>query len=151
MDIPDVEPVAVEGRIRIPYRWPAGKAGGRFLAALRDESRLLGQRCPKCARVAVPPRPRCLSCGAVADEWVPVGPEGELVSWTVARGGPAPVAWGLVRLDGADTGVLHRLLDVAPEALKSGMRMRAVLDGRRTGQITDIAGFAPAGGATCNR
>lgn len=152
MNLSDVEPVAVEGRIRIPYRWPAGRVGGRFLSALRDQGRILGLRCPQCRHVAVPPRPRCLACRVPSDDWVAVGPEGEVVSWTVARGSAPPRTWVLVRLDGADTALAHVLLDTDPASVRCGLRVRAVLADPRAGQITDIAGFRPAaGGDACAR
>jgi uncharacterized OB-fold protein len=48
----------------------------------------------------------------------------------------------LVKLDGADTVLLHRLIDLSgsPEI---GMRVRAVLAEGRTGSIFDVEGFAP--------
>lgn len=127
--------VIVEGKIKIPYRWPAGRAGGRFLALLRDEGRLVGLRCPKCRRVSVPPKSRCLTCRVSGEEWVPVGPAGEVTTWTVS----GDRVFALVRLDGADTALLHILLDV--KAPRTGMRVTAVLAEKRTGEITDLKGF----------
>jgi uncharacterized OB-fold protein len=71
------------------------------------------------------------------------------VSWTVARVDvddrplDPPVLAGLVRLDGADTVLLHRLVgfDAEPEV---GARVRAVLTDARAGSILDVDGFAPA-------
>ncbi|MBI5367077.1 MAG: OB-fold domain-containing protein [Planctomycetes bacterium] len=140
-----IEPRAVEGRIRIPYRWPAGRTAGAFLARLRDEGRLYGLRCPRCKQVAVPPRPRCLACRVPSEDWVAVGPEGELLSWTTAPAAPARPAevWALVRLDGADTALFHRLLDVPPDRLRVGLRVRADVASPtvRRGAITDLIGF----------
>jgi uncharacterized OB-fold protein len=142
----DVTPLAVEGRIKIPYRWPAGRVGGRFLRALRDEGRLLGLRCEACGLVAVPPRPLCPSCRAglrdAADEaWIDVGPRGTVTTHTVRRGGSGQEVLALVQLDGADTALLHRLLDVPVGAARSGMRVVAVLAEERVGAIGDLAGF----------
>ena len=117
----DVEPVLVEGRIKIPYRWPAGRVGGRFLEVLRKEGRFSGLRCPKCRRVTVPPRPRCLACRVPSEDWVTVGPEGTVTTWTRRPQG----IFALVRLDGADTAILHRLVDV--DQPESGLRVSPVL------------------------
>ncbi|MDX1389137.1 MAG: zinc ribbon domain-containing protein [Acidobacteriota bacterium] len=117
----DVEPVLVEGRIRIPYRWPAGRVAGRFLEVLRAEGRFEGLRCPRCKKVTVPPRPRCLVCGVVSDDRVTVGPEGTVTTWTRRPQG----VLALVQLDGADTAILHCLFDV--ERPESGMRVIPVL------------------------
>lgn len=138
-----VEPVAVEGRIRIPYRWPAGRVAGRFLAALRDYGLLLGLRCPRCRTVGFPPRPRCLKCRAASEEWVPVGPDGAVSTWTVHRRLEPPQVLAVVVPDGADGGMLHRLIDIEPGAVQSGMRVTAVLAEERRGSIEDLAGFRP--------
>ena len=128
----NVEPVLVEGRIKIPYRWPAGAVGGRFLDVLRNEGRFVGLRCPSCRRVIVPPRPRCLACRVPSEDWVTVGPEGCVTTWTRRPAG----VFALVRLDGADTAILHLLVDV--DEPHSGMRVTPVL---RDG----LLGFRPAG------
>jgi uncharacterized OB-fold protein len=125
-----VEPVLVEGRIKIPYRWPAGKVAGRFLHVLQSEKRFEGLRCPKCGRVTVPPRPRCLGCRVTSEDRVTVGPDGIVTSWTRRPQG----ILALVRLDGADTSVLHRLLDV--DEPRSGMRVTPVLG-------DELVGFRP--------
>ena len=127
-----VEPVLVEGRIKIPYRWPAGAVGGRFLDVLRREERFIGLRCPSCRRVAVPPRPRCLACRVPSEDWVAVGPEGCVTTWTRR---PAGVL-ALIRLDGADTAILHRLVEV--DKPRSGMRVTPVFD-------DGLLGFKPRG------
>jgi len=126
----NVEPVLVEGRIRIPYRWPAGKVAGRFLSVLRNEKRFEGLRCPQCRKVTVPPRPRCLACRVASEDRVTVGPQGTVTTWTRTPKG----ILALVRLDGADTAILHRLIDV--DQPHSGMRVSPVLE-------DDLVGFRP--------
>ena len=135
----DVEPVLVEGRIRIPYRWPAGRHGDRFLRALRDEGRLLGLRCPRSGRVLVPPPPDRPGRTIVEADWVEVGPGGVVETFTV-RGDEV---LALVRLDGADTALLHRLVDLEPSSVRVGLRVRAAFAPERTGSILDLRGFAP--------
>ncbi len=54
-----------------------------------------------------------------------------------------PVTYGLVRLDGADTVFLHRLIDLDRHPA-IGMRVQAVLAKERVGSIFDVEGFAPA-------
>ena len=58
-----------------------------------------------------------------------------------------PVTYGLVRLDGADTVLLHRLLDTGGEPA-IGDRVRAVFAPDREGSMLDMEGFAPVGGET---
>ncbi len=147
---PEVRTWPVE--LPLSYRYTPGVAGSRFLEALRDRGEILGSRCAACAFTYVPARAYCERCLAdLAGAEVEVGPGGVLASFTVCRVGsegeplPAPVVFGLVRLDGADSLLLHRVL--AP-ACRIGMRVEAVLEppARRRGSILDIAGFRPAEG-----
>lgn len=127
-----------EEAIRIPFRYAAGAAGSRFLTALRDERRILGARCGACARVHAPLRSFCAACGAGPLEEVEVGPGGAVQAWT-ERGG---ALFALVKLDGADSALVHRLL-VPAEAVRRGMRVRARFADERRANILDIAGFEP--------
>lgn len=131
-----------ESAIRIPFRYAAGAAGSRFLAALRDEQRILGARCSACARVLVPLRAFCPSCGGGTLDEIEVGPGGSVQTWTTRADG---TAFALILLDGASTGIVHRLLGAAAE-VRCGLRVRARFAGERHGGILDIAGFEPAQG-----
>lgn len=128
-----------EGSIRIPFRYASGQAGSRFLAALRDEGRILGSRCGACGRVACPARSFCAACGEGCIETVEVGPEGLVLSWTEV---PGRGVFALVRLDGADGAMMHRLLPPASR-VEPGMRVRARFTAERSGHILDIEGFEP--------
>lgn len=131
-----------ESTIRIPFRYSAGAAGSRFLAALRDERRILGGRCAACVRVFAPLRSFCHVCGASPLEEIEIGPGGVVHSWTERADG---TAFALVLLDRADSALLHRLL-AAPGKVRRGMRVRARFAGERRGSILDIAGFEPEEG-----
>jgi uncharacterized OB-fold protein len=48
----------------------------------------------------------------------------------------------MIRLDGADTPLLHRV-DAEPERLRIGMRLAARWSGDRQGEITDVEAFVP--------
>jgi len=131
-----------EGAIRIPFKYAAGRTGSRFLAALRASERILGSRCAACERVAVPLRAFCPACGGDELVDVPVGPGGTIVAWTeTADAGN----YALVRLDGADTALLHRLL-VAPGGCRIGQRVRVRFAASRRASILDIDGFEAATG-----
>lgn len=131
-----------EGSIRLPFSYAAGTIGSRFLVALRDRQTILGAPCLDCDTVACPPRSFCTSCGGDSiGDLRPVGPGGVLDAWTEV---PGRGAIGMIRLDGADTPFLHRLVDpTGPWA--AGDRVQARLATERTAGITDIAGFAPEG------
>jgi uncharacterized OB-fold protein len=132
-----------EESIRIPFRYAAGRAGSAFLAALRHRKQLVASRCVVCARTFVPARPYCPDCGAEDLAAVDVGPGAALVSWTEQ---PGLGVFALVRPDGADTAMLHKLIG-ATEGLCPGLRLRAVFAAERKGHIADLEGFERDRGA----
>ena len=144
-----IEPLVHKSAISIPYSWWAGETASRFYTAIRDQERILGTKCPECKKVYLPPRKVCPACFVKAGEWVELGPEGEVVSFTVvqrqlpALKKPVPVIFALVRLEGAHTALLHYLGEVKPEQVKIGMRVRPKFARERKGQITDIEYFRP--------
>lgn len=81
-------------------------------------------------------------------EIVPVAPVGTVVSWTwqpaPLEGQPLdrPFAWALIKLDGADTALLHAVDAGSPDALSTGARVHAHWVDEPVGAITDIAYFA---------
>jgi len=124
-----------------------GPVLGRFLTGLR-EARIEGVRA-RDGRVLVPPQEHDPATAEALDEWVPVGPGGVVVSWAwIAAPLPGqplerPFAWALVRLDGADTALLHALDTGDPEQVRTGMRVTVRWRPERTGDIRDIECFVP--------
>ena len=57
-----------------------------------------------------------------------------------------PFAYGIVQLDGADTGLTHLIGEVDGQDLKIGMRVQAVFKEERQGNILDIKYFRPVQG-----
>jgi uncharacterized OB-fold protein len=143
-----VEPMVYPSRINVPYHWWAGETAGTFLKTLRDRKIILGARCSTCGRVYVPPRrtcPRC--CDGAPTEWVELGGQGTLTAVTVVRRQlaalpePAPAVFGLIRLDGADTALLHRIKGPRAEKAAIGLRVRAVFAEAPTATIRAIDHF----------
>ncbi len=134
----------LEGSIRLPFTYAAGAVGSRFLVALRDAQAILGGRCPECETVSAPARSICPECGTDIDDLVEVGPGGRLEAWTAAPGKPT---FGLIRLDGAGTALVHRLLD-DEIAWEWGARVIARFADEQTGSINDIEGFEHQRGAS---
>ena len=133
------------------YKRSLGPVLGAFFNGLRERE-VLGVRCPD-GRVLVPPKEYDPDTGEAASEMVKVADEGHVVSWAwVHDPRPSqpldrPFAYALVKLDGADTPMLHAV-DVENEAaMQTGMRVRARWAEETTGAITDIACFEPAEGA----
>jgi hypothetical protein len=55
-----------------------------------------------------------------------------------------PFAWALIRLDGADTALLHAVDAGSAAAMRTGMRVRPRWAADRVGGIRDLACFEPA-------
>ena len=116
---------------------------------LRDNKRIMGTKCQICNRVYVPARPTCYVCFNPMDEWVAVGDQGTLMTYTVVHQAEptypveAPFIYGIIKLDGADTGMAHIIDGVNPENIRIGMRMQAVFKDERVGSILDIKYFRP--------
>jgi uncharacterized OB-fold protein len=144
-----VEPMVYESGISVPYNWWAGDTASRFFVGLRDEQKIWGTRCASCGVVRVPPRKACPVCFHSQSDWIEVSAEGMVKTFTIARRQLAalkqsvPVIFGLIRLDGADTSLLHCIGDVSPEAVQIGMRVKAKYSEIRRGEIRDIACFVP--------
>jgi uncharacterized OB-fold protein len=132
----------------VSFRYTPGVANTRFFEALRDRGVLLGSRCPTCEMTYLPARLFCERDFAELESDVECGPEGTIESWTVGhvdvddRALAEPITLALVKLDGADTVLLHRLAGVASPSI--GMRVRAAFRDDRSGSINDLEGFVPA-------
>lgn len=141
------EPLSAPLNVGFDYTRSTGPVLGRFLAGLRDR-RIIGSRAAD-GSVSVPPVEYDPATAAPSTEFSPVGTHGTVTSWTwVAEpvaGQPfdRPFGWALVRLDGADTAILHAV-DVASSAeLRTGLRVRVRWAAETIGAITDIACFEP--------
>jgi uncharacterized protein len=141
-----------EGQIPIRHRYTPGVAGEAFFEALMERGQFVASRCDSCGITYCPPRLFCERCFSELEANTTVGPRGVLESFTVGTVGvegeplDEPLMVGLVRLDGADTVLLHFLIHAEDAAI--GDRVEAVLEpkGKRAGSILDIRGFRPARG-----
>ncbi len=93
------------------------------------EGRLVAQRCASCGRLRHPPRPMCPRCRSLEIEVVTLSGLGEVYSYALLHHPqhPAfdyPVVAALVDLD-EGVRVMSNLTDVAPEAIRIGMRVTA--------------------------
>ncbi len=138
----------ITGKLPVGFRYTPGVANTAFFESLRDRGTFLGARCEECGITYVPPRMFCERCFEEPVTFVDCGPEGELLSFTVGHVGidgdplPEPVTLGLVKLDGADTVLMHYLIGDGPWEI--GASVRAVLRPARTGSILDVEGFEPS-------
>lgn len=136
---PTADPIVYPQVISVPYTYTAGRTQAAFLRGLA-ERRILGVRAGD--RVLVPARPHAPD-GSPTHELVEVADVGELIAWTTHHHDGESRTFGMVRLDGADSEMLH-LLDVPEERLAVGLRVRARWSAEPTTEITAIEAFEPA-------
>ncbi|WP_030196023.1 OB-fold nucleic acid binding domain-containing protein [Streptomyces sp. NRRL S-87] len=135
--------------VEFPFTRSLGPVQSAFLTGLRERT-VLGVTTSD-GTVMVPPVEYDPVTAAEIRELVEVGTTGTVTTWAWnPRPRPhqpldTPFAWVLVRLDGADTALLHALDAPGPDAVRTGMRVRVRWAAERTGAITDIACFEPAG------
>ncbi|MCF3145213.1 Zn-ribbon domain-containing OB-fold protein [Streptomyces platensis] len=136
--------------VEFPFTRSLGPVQSAFLTGLRERT-VLGVTA-RDGRVVVPPTEYDPVTAEEIRDLVEVGGAGTVTTWAwnpaPRRGQPlaTPFAWVLVRLDGADTALLHALDAPGPDAVRTGMRVRIRWAARRTGAITDIACFEPDDG-----
>jgi len=143
-----VEPMRLDVVSEFPYKHSTGEVIGRFLAGLKEQKRIWGQR-TRGIGVVVPPLGYCETDGSAGGEWAEVGSTGVVTAVAIVHDAvpglhplPAPFAFVLVRLDGADTALAHVVKDDV-DHVRIGSRVEAVWapDAERVGSIRDIAYF----------
>jgi uncharacterized OB-fold protein len=133
--------------IGFDYTRSLGPVLGQFMTALR-ERRVLGARSAD-GTVHSPPFEYDPVTFLPPRELVTVGPAGTVLTWTwLAEPLPGqpldrPFGWALIRLDGADTALLHAVDAGSAAAMRTGMRVRPRWADDRVGSIKDIACFEP--------
>ncbi|MFE9988688.1 Zn-ribbon domain-containing OB-fold protein [Streptomyces sp. NPDC005381] len=136
--------------VEFPFTRSLGPVQSAFLTGLRERV-VLGVRTTD-GRTLVPPVEYDPVTAEEIHDLVEVAPTGTVTTWAwnhePRRGQPldTPFAWVLVRLDGADTALLHALDAPGPDAVRTGMRVRVRWAPERSGAITDIACFEPYDG-----
>lgn len=141
-------PLCAQQVMEFPYKHSTGETIGRFLAGLKEQKRIWGQRTAG-QGVVVPPLGYSEIDASDATEWVAVQDTGVITACAVVhepidRLHPfsEPFAFVLVKLDGADTALAHVVKENLA-ALRVGVRVRAVwaADEQRVGSIRDITHF----------
>jgi uncharacterized protein len=145
---PDVGTLSAPLDISFDYTRSLGPTLSQFMTALARR-RFLGARGAD-GRVHAPPFEYDPVTFEPPGELVEVGPEGTVTTWTWTEhpleGQPLdrPFAWALIRLDGADTALLHAVDAGSAGAMRTGMRVRPRWVPSPAGHIRDVACFEPA-------
>jgi uncharacterized OB-fold protein len=115
--------------------------------------KILGQRCPQCGKVYVPPRGACAADGVATREEVQVADRGTVTTFCVVNVPfhgqkiKIPYVSATILLDGADIGLMHLIQEVEAEKVHMGMRVEAVWapPEERGPTLESIRYFRPSG------
>lgn len=141
------ESLTAAHQLAYTYKRSLGPVLGRFFTGLRDKQ-IHGIR-TAAGKVLVPPREYDPETGDALEEMVAVADVGVVVSWAwVKAPRPSqplakPFAYALIRLDGADTPLLHAVDAGSEDTVRTGMRVKARWVDEPVGAISDIACFEP--------
>ncbi len=133
----------------VKNRYTAGVAGQRFFEDLKEYGKIYGSRCAACDLTYVPARIYCERCFARLEDWIDVGTEGTVYSFTVVHKNKSgefkdePSLIVAVRI--ADGLLIHRLGECSAAEAWIGMPVQAELKApaERRGGIEDIKYFKP--------
>jgi uncharacterized protein len=138
--------------VELDYTYEASPEESAFFRGLA-EGRILGQRCPMCQKVYVPPRGACPVDGVPTVEEVELPDAGIVTTFCIVnvpflgqRIQP-PYVSAYVLLEGADIAFLHLIQGVPADEVRMGMRVRAVWKPRDEWGTTieNILHFEPTG------
>lgn len=128
----ETKPVTnIKTPMRLEYRYSAGQATSRFLRGI-GQGKILGQRCPSCQKVYVPPRGSCPRCAVPTAEEVQLSDKGTITTFAIVRvpseniDVPLPFASVHVLLDGSDIPFFSVVQECPVDQIRIGMRVQAV-------------------------
>ncbi|MFJ1549211.1 Zn-ribbon domain-containing OB-fold protein [Streptomyces sp. NPDC088246] len=119
---------------RLDYTYTPGRAQSAYLNAL-SEQRTVGERCPSCRKVYVPPRGACPTCGVATAEQVEVGPRGTVTTYCIVNikaknamndAIEVPYVYAHIALDGADLALHGRIGGIPYDQVRMGLRVEPV-------------------------
>lgn len=145
-DIRNVDAKSWHGNIPMGHKYTMGVAGEEFFKRLRDKGEIAATLHEGADSPTLPPSLFDPETFAPVKKWVKVGPGGTVDTFTVYGDGNDRKVLALIRLDGAEGGLLHWIGGCDPDDVEIGMRVKAVLEGKknRTGALRDIRHFKPA-------
>ena len=138
--------------VELDYTYEASPEESAFFRGLA-EGKVLGQRCPKCGKVYVPPRSACPVDGVATTDEVELADTGTVTTFCVVNVPflgqkiQPPYVSAYVLLDGADIAFLHLIQGIPADEVRMGMRVKAVWKPREEWGTTieNIQHFEPTG------
>ncbi|WP_329447233.1 OB-fold domain-containing protein [Streptomyces sp. NBC_01426] len=116
---------------RLDYTYSPGRAQTAYINAL-SERRTVGERCPSCHKVYVPPRGACPTCGVATTDRVEVGPAGTVTTYCIVNikarnlDIDVPYVYAHIALDGADLALHGRIGGIPYDQVRMGLRVEPV-------------------------
>jgi uncharacterized OB-fold protein len=147
------EPVTgIISPVELDYHYEASPEESAFFRGLA-EGRLLGQRCPTCGKVYVPPRGACPVDGVGTTDEVELADTGIVTTFCIVNVPflgqkiEIPYVSAYILLEGADIAFLHLIQGVDAHEVRMGMKVRAVWKPREEWGTTieNIRHFEPTG------
>ena len=144
--------VANKGLVKAEFAFWVGRYMDKFYDAFENK-KIIGNKCPKCEDVFVPPRKICGKCKMTIpfdQNWVDIPETGVLKNFTItyykindraSRKVKKPQIIGMVQLNGSTTSIIYRLLNIAPEDVSIGMKVKVEWEEKPKGNPSDIKGF----------
>jgi uncharacterized OB-fold protein len=141
-----------KGMVKADFAFWVGQYMDKFYDAL-EKQKIVGNKCPECGDVLVPPRKICGKCKKVIPlekNWVDLPETGTLVNYTITpyrvsdkreRKVKSPDIVGMIQIDGSNTAIVYRILDIEPAEVKTGMKVKVQWNSKTTGDPADIKGF----------
>jgi uncharacterized OB-fold protein len=138
--------------VNLDYIYAASPEESSFFRGLA-EGKLLGQRCPVCQNVYIPPRSACPVDGVPTTDEVELADTGTVTTYCIVNVPflgqkiTPPYVSAYVLLDGADIAFLHLILGIDAADVRMGMRVKAVWKPRDEWGTTieNISHFEPTG------
>ncbi|MGP3776780.1 Zn-ribbon domain-containing OB-fold protein [Streptomyces sp. SDT5-1] len=116
---------------RLDYTYSPGGAQTRYINALAERC-TVGERCPSCRKVYIPPRGACPTCGLATTDQVEVGPGGTVTTYCIVNikaknlDIDVPYVYAHIALDGADLALHGRIAGIPYDQVRMGLRVEPV-------------------------
>ena len=140
------------GLVKADFAFWVGKYMDKFYDGF-EQKKILGNKCPECGDVFVPPRKICGKCKIkipIEENWVELGDKGKLINFTRtaykvsdrrARKSKVLKDYGMVQIDGSNTAIVYPLLDFEEGEIEIGMDVKVQWKEDPSGEPSDIEGF----------
>ena len=144
-----------KGMVRAEFNFWVGRYMDKFYDNLENK-KIVGNKCTKCGVVFVPPRKICGRCNVVISldqNWIDLPNTGTLMNYTItpykvsdrgSRNIKKGQIIGMVNIDGSNTGIVYKLLNMEPGEVKTGMKVKIEWAEKTKGDPSDIKGFVKA-------